>query len=147
MASKEDIIKSMKMFEEAKPHRAFDELNKMDVGFMAVLKYLSEKNREVSSKDISDHLGVSSSRMTILLKKLENKKLINKINDPNDARSINVSISNEGKNYALDMKNKMFNCMGNIIDEIGIEDLEIFIKNVNTIKSILEENKIENMGE
>lgn len=78
MKKEDEVIKALKLLHKCKPHTVFEEVEKHEAGYFAVLKYLCEKDTEASSKEIANYIGVSSARMTILIKKLDGKRIYRK---------------------------------------------------------------------
>ncbi len=139
MATEQDVKFALDLFHQNQLHKSFNEINKSDLGTFAVIKYLYTTNGEVRSKDISEALCISSARMAILLKKLESKNLIIKQASKNDARSVVVTLSEQGRVVAKKIKKQMYNSMERIVDEFGIEELQNIFNKLNRIKTLLHE--------
>ena len=136
MAKKEDIFLIMEMFNNNKPEKSFEAMCKKEMGIYAVVFFLYNSKCAVTSKDISNNLNVSTARMAVLLKNMEEKKLIVKRHAPTDARAILVSLSEKGKKFAKKVSDGKYRCMEQIADIAPIEEFErIFnvLKQVQTI--------------
>ncbi len=140
MATKAEIEIVEKLLHENRPHKAFENVAKAEMGVLAVIRYLHRTEEETNSKDISRSLGISSARMAILLKKLENRNWITKVNSPTDARAVVVCLSDKGKEELEKKKKQMEDAIGEMIDEVGVEELEKMFQNLNKIKDIMRKN-------
>lgn len=133
MAKPEEIEKILSLFEIFKPNHCFEEIQKTDMGMFAVLKYLREQKKPVKSKEISDGMQVSSARMAILLKKLEAKNLIEKSHSQKDKRITLVELTEEGFLIDEKIRSHIYQMAEQMIDEIGIEELEKTFINLQKI--------------
>ncbi len=147
MATKEEVYSVLKLMHIHRPQRILEEISKQRIGYMAVLMFLSEVKKEVNSVDISKALEISSARMAVLLKKLEQKNLIQKKHSKIDARAIIIEITNEGEKIVAEAKDNLFNVTQKLIDEIGLDELKNVFENLNKINTILHENRPEKMEE
>lgn len=140
MASKEEVESIVELIHKNRPQASFNELHRQDIGIFAVIKYLREAPNEVTSAEISKFLGISSARMSVLIKKLENKELILKISSSNDKRLKVIKLTEKGNNFAEDLKLKIYKSAEKIIDEFGIDEVRRIFEQLNRFKMILEEN-------
>lgn len=139
MATKNQVSEICKIIEQVRPVKAFNVVNKHEMGIFAVIKFISE-NEEVKSVDISNFLGISSARMTVLLKKLEKKGIIAKKNCEVDARVVLVSLTEKGLEFAGKIKTKVESNVSMLIDEYGYDKLISLFLELVQIKSILDKN-------
>lgn len=78
------------------------------------------ENNIINIKELCSRLYLDSGTLTPLLKKLENMKLLERKRDPNDERSVIISLTSEGKalkNKAIEIPSKIFCSSGLSIDE------------------------------
>ncbi len=143
MAKHEDILAALELFEKNRPQKPFDEIEKNDMGIFAVLKYLNEADGEINSKNISNYLGVSSARMAIVLKKMEQKNWIRKKNSASDARAIIVELTEEGITISKKKKEEMFKTIEKILDIFTLVEIEDLLYKLNVIKGIVKESQRE----
>lgn len=141
MATKEEIIYVMELLHKNRPKNIIDEIKNQEIGSIAVIKYLYKSEDKVKSIDISRFLGISSARMTIILKKLENKNLIERIDSSLDGRAKYIQLTEKGFKFADKIKKDMQIIAGKIVDEFGLEEFEKTINNLNKLDEILTENK------
>ena len=72
-------------------------LNQTELDVLANLYYLGGENFSLTPTKLYEHMLFSSGGMTKVLKKLEEKKLIKRVDNPEDKRSKLVQITQEGK--------------------------------------------------
>lgn len=114
-------------------------LNDFSKGEIGVLSYLSFNKNDVSAGELSDELKVSTARIASILNSLENKKYIKRRSDKKDKRKILVSITNKGKNLAIDTKRDIICKIMKIIEEVGYEEILVYTKIALKIRNILNE--------
>jgi len=73
-------------------------LNQTELDVLANLYYLGGDDFSLTPTELYEQMLFSSGGMTKVLKKLEEKKLIRRVENPNDKRSKLVQITKEGKN-------------------------------------------------
>lgn len=138
MAKKEDVLKAIALLHENHPRRTFDELNKDKMGYLAVIHFLRNVDRQVTSKEISDCLHVSSARMTVILKKLQKEEVITKEKSTEDARALIVTFTEKGKERAVLLHQKRYELVESIVDEFGIDEIENLFYKLTKIHNIME---------
>ncbi len=140
MATNDEIRIACELFHKSRPQKSFEKIDRSEMGIFATLKFLLDAENEVNSKDISSSLGISSARMAVLLKKLESKNLIVKTTSKSDARAVAVSLSDKGRAIAEKNHAQMLSSIGKIVDEFGLEELQILFKKLEKIKEIMLES-------
>ena len=81
--------------------------------------------KEVNVKELGEYLYLDSGTLTPLLKKLENKKYINRVRSKKDERNLIISITELGmelKNKAKDIPSKISKC----IEMEGKDAIELY---------------------
>ena len=73
-------------------------LNQSELDILATLYYMSDGSFTLSPTQLYDVMFFSSGGMTKILKKLEHKELIRRIDDKTDKRSKLVQLTQKGKN-------------------------------------------------
>lgn len=137
MAKNEDVLFALELLHKNRPKKFFEKMMKTESGMYAVLKYLNDNRGDVKSKDISDYMNISSARMAVILKSMENKELIIKSNSNIDARLSNVMLSQKGILLADDMKRRMYLQASKIVDEFGVDNLIKLFDDINKVKMIM----------
>ena len=119
-ACAKEIVKKYKPF--------LDELDLTYTQYITMM--VMWENEKVNVKELGELLYLDSGTLTPVLKKLEQKKFINRHRDKDDERVLNVTLTDVGrelKDKALDVPKKMgaclIRCLGNFklfyLDEKG----------------------------
>lgn len=111
------------------------EITERGVGF--VLCYLRRAENEVIAGDFSKMLHVSTARIAALLKKMEQSGLITRRSSPKDARQTVVEITPAGVALADKLKEQALREVGLLLDEIGEEELNSFIRISQRIREVM----------
>ena len=138
MANDKELTLGIELFHKYRPKDIFQEVNKIDIGMTAVLNFVDEHSN-VKSKEISDYMNVSSARMTKLLHKLETKDLIEKTTSTLDNRAVSIKLTNNGKEKINKLKLNKRKLIEQIIDDIGLDELEQHLKTMNKINNSIKE--------
>ncbi len=150
LAKRSDTINRQEEIEKIRIiiHNSTSTHNRGMIGTLAVIKYLYKNECEVSSKEISDKLNVSSARMTILLKKLEKDNIIVIEPSKHDARSINVKLTDHGNMKSKEIEDSFIMCIDKLLDIFGYDELCTLLDKVDILRNIFNENlKIDLKGE
>ena len=147
MAKQEEVVLALELFHKNRPQKIFNEIDKTEVGVFAVIKYLYESKTTVTSADICKSLQISSARMAVLIKRLESKGLVIKMNSQFDSRTKILKLSENGEQLANEVEMKMYHTMGKIVDEFGINELKEMFEKLTKLKTILHENAPTNLEE
>lgn len=96
----------------------------------------------VPSTQIAPNLGMEARSLTRVLKTLEEKKWIVKKTNKNDKRQVNIFLTEEGKVQKKEAKKivKSFNEL--IHQEVSQEEIQTFLKVLETINKIAENNHL-----
>ena len=145
MASSEQIATLLEQLEKAPPSEPFQHIDKNTVGIRAILKYLSETNARVTAGNISEHLKVSTARVAVLLKKMEAKGLIEKLQDSGDGRVVIVRLSEQGRQTAAAAAEEVYRSVGEMIDKVGMDRMLEFAAISNEIHSIMKKSDVDTL--
>ncbi|MBQ8043970.1 MAG: MarR family transcriptional regulator [Clostridia bacterium] len=110
-----EIIKRYKPF--------LDEIHLTYTQYITMMVLWDKK--EVNVKELGEYLYLDSGTLTPLLKKLENKKYINRVRSKKDERNLIISITELGmelKNKAKDIPSKISKC----IEMEGKDAIELY---------------------
>ena len=108
-----------------------------NAGMAAVLRILSFEESELSAGRLSERIGVSEARTTVLLKKLERKNYIEKIRDKKDGRVILVRLTEQGMAKANSLHESAQRAVSTIIREVGREKILTFIRLSEEIDAVV----------
>ena len=112
-ACSKEIVKKYKPF--------LDELDLTYTQYITMM--VMWENERVNVKELGELLYLDSGTLTPVLKKLEQKKFINRCRDKDDERVLNVSLTEEGRELrekALDVPKKMGDCLRLTEEEMDV---------------------------
>ena len=138
---REKINTYLNKINECHPEKAFEAINEARRGMMFVIGYLYREKREITFNELSNKLGVSTARTTKLLQKLVAKGYINKRQDENDKRKIIISLTDRGNEIAKSIEEKFYETISDVINYIGIDDINKFIEITTKISNYLDQNQ------
>lgn len=141
MDTRDQAIQLLKELKNVQPQHFFDKYNIIDKGIFFILGYLAKTNDEVIAGDLAKELHVSTARIATLLKKMESRALIRRYISNEDARKTVVILTEKGRNMVRKMDNNLIEGMMKLINEIGFEDMQEFIRISNKIKIIASQQK------
>lgn len=137
MATKAQIENLLKQFEQIHPVKFFKCMDDTMAGAGAVLKVLYESGEVLTAGRLSEELGVSTARVAVLLKKMAAKGLIDKERGVLDARITYVKLTELGTKTIQEMQSEMYRQIGIVIDTIGEERMQEFVKTAALIEDIV----------
>ncbi len=138
MITAEETALLMERCRNSRPKKMFENFDKSDAGIMCVLRFLTGTEGPVTAGEISAFMQVSTARVAVLLKKLEEKSFIEKQTDPSDARKTMVVLSETGKEKVREHTEKMTDFFSSVIDRVGKEKIIEFIELSETIRDAIE---------
>lgn len=145
MITQERLEEIAKELPKVQPTNFLKIVNDSNAGIGYVLKLLlSEEDHQLSAGQLSEAMGVSTARVAVLLKKMENKGLIEKKEDEADARVTLVKLSEEGKRIAALMKENMLRHIASVINKVGEEKFLQFVALLHEIKDAMSEEFLPN---
>ena len=139
MARREDVEMIIKRLDECRPDTFFKKCDGNNVGIDYMLRLLYEAGRGVSSGEITEHMGVSTARVAVLVRKAAERGLIERSVDPDDARKTCIRITDEGAECVRRTMSDAEACVGDIIDKIGLSEIEQFVETARRIREIVTE--------
>ena len=80
-------------------------------------------------------MNVSTARVAVLIKKLEERELVEKTSDPSDARKTMLKISENGIKRIEEHRNNFIDFFSSVIDRIGEEKFTQFIEFESSFRS------------
>lgn len=136
MADQEQVRQIVRMLDEANPADFFKKFDEVRFGIGAVIRLLEQHGGHATAGQISEALGISTARVAVLIKKMTNKGLAEKVSDKRDARVTIVQLTAQGRQCADNMKQNLYRDVETLIDRIGIERVMEYIEISNIIKSV-----------
>lgn len=89
------------------------------------------------------NLGLSKSHMTLQVDKLVEEGLMERLYDPGDRRSITVQLTNKGKEFVKNLKNRVKEKAWKIFATLSDEELEEAFDALTTLKAVLAKVEME----
>jgi DNA-binding MarR family transcriptional regulator len=111
----------------------------MSVGF-ALLMIDTEEG--IPATKIAPMMGLEVRSLTRILKSLENKKLITRVSDKNDKRSVRICLTKKGKEKRELAKETVLKFNEAVRDEISESKLSTFFEVIQQINKLVEKNNI-----
>lgn len=139
MATQAQIDQIISRMEQTKAGRLFDHVDRTKAGIGAVIRILHQAQCPVTAGAIAQIMGVSTARVTVLLKKLEAKGLIVRERDWLDARVTKVRLSEQGVQVDERLRAELSQKIGAVIDTVGMERMIEFATIANEIGQALRE--------
>ena len=128
MISKEETAVLLKRMAQSRPKKLFHRFDDTNAGIGCVVRYLSNVGRPVSAGEISQFMNVSTARVAVLLRKMNEKGLIVRSTDPDDARKTMISLSEECIRKVEKHKEYFLGFFSAVIERMGKERFEQFIE-------------------
>lgn len=139
MATQAQIDQIISCMGQTKAGRLFDHVDRTKAGIGAVIRILHQAECPVTAGAIAQIMGVSTARVTVLLKKLEAKGLIVRERDRLDARVTKVLLSEQGVQVDERLRAELSQKIGAVIDAVGMERMIEFATIANEIGQALRE--------
>jgi len=92
--------------------------------------------------DIAEEMKIPVSTATRVVDRLQKKKLVSRIKDPNDKRNILVSLETEGEKIVQDIEDHTFQILIHNLADFENQDIAGFIHTATQLNRILNEKKI-----
>ncbi len=136
--TKEKTAELIRRLVSSRPKQMFKHIEDNNAGIGCVLRYLEETGRAVSAGEISEYMNVSTARVAVILRKMQEKQLIIKLTDPNDARKTMISLSEHGIQFIAEKKEKVLMYFSQVIESIGEERFTEFIEISEDIQAVVD---------
>ena len=117
----------------------FGMLEKSLKGTGFVLAYLESAQGEVCAGDVARELHVSTARIAALQKAMEKNGLITRSPSQEDARKTVIRITEKGVRELQQIRERMLDKAVMVLERVGRDDAEEFIRISGKIKRALEE--------
>ena len=110
----------------------------------AIIKYLvNNSNRDINSKDLEEVFSMRRSTCSRMLKLMENRNLVERLDDPSDSRKKIIKPTKKSNDIISSIENK-FDEMDDVISKnISEEDLNTFFSVLDQIKININDKKEE----
>lgn len=139
MSTREDAQKLLSELYSSIPGSLYRKIEETQRGFGFVLSYLENADGEVNAGDFSKKLNVSTARIAVLLKRMEQSGYITRRTSEKDARRTVVEITPAGIAFIDELREQTLRKAERILDRISKEELDTFIRISHQIKEVMEE--------
>lgn len=139
MNRREEAQELLKKMHSCRPKSFFGKIDESQRGTGFVLVYLENADHEVNAGELAREMNVSTARIAALLKAMEKNELIERVHSTSDARQTIVRITRTGLDYAEQMREKILVKIELLIEKLGKDELEEFIRISNNIREALGE--------
>ena len=138
MVTREQAICIMNKVKKNKPNQVFKNVSDLENGIKLVLVLLSESDGEVYASSISEKMHISRARVAVILKKMENKGLVERNPSSNDARIEVLKMTKKGLQELEFLQEGIIQKIIKLIDQLGYEKCNEFFDTAIKIKNILQ---------
>ena len=139
MSNREEAQELLQKMHACRPRHFFGKVDESRRGISFILVYLIKADHEVIAGELARELNVSTARIAALLKTMEKNGLIIRSSSSVDARQTVVRITQAGIDYSEQMKEKLLETIELLIERVGKEELEEFIRISDHIRKALGE--------
>ena len=119
-----------------KPFEWLQDMDQTNSGMLYILFQLDKSKKALSAGELAKKLKVSTARIAVLLKKLEKYNWVKRITSTKDARITLVNLTEKGKKYYREQKDKLSNKLAKIIEKVGVQKFEKFMQIANEINKV-----------
>jgi len=124
-----------------KPRRGEHQNDDNSIG--KVLRILSNSEGEVHPTDLCQKLEVTTPRITVILNEMEDKGLVERQISKEDRRKILIVLTEKGKEQVMGRRRRAEYYFGRLVDKIGLEDAEAYLRVLNAELELQEELRAE----
>ena len=100
------------------------------------VRYLYEHGSAMAN-ELSNNLGVTRPRVTTILNKLEEKNIILRDIGKSDRRNVQISLNEQGKEFARKMCKEYMSFHKEMLKVIGKDKMEELLSNLSTFHQVL----------
>lgn len=135
MATEREVQELLQKLRENRPRDFINSFDNNNVGMMGVLLYLYEHDQQATPGEISAAKSVSTARMAVMLKNLEEKELIIRTAHPDDTRKVLIQLSPKGYAFIHEKQKGIMEMMTRLVEHIGYERMQEYVNVSGEIKS------------
>ena len=139
MGISEDAKELLEKISACRPKSFFNKIDESQRGIDFALIRLAEADDTVIAGDLARELNVSTARIAILLKKMEDKSLIIRKRSDSDARQTVVEITPKGLEHVQKIREQLLARTELLLEKVGKKDLDEFIRISQKIREVLDD--------
>lgn len=140
MSTRDDARELLNELTVCRPRSFFGKIEEVQKGTGFILGYLTDAKGTVVAGDLAKELNVSTARIAALLNKLEKNGYVTRSTSAEDARRTVVEITPKGAALVAELREHILDKTMRLIDQVGKQDLEEFLRISRKIKAALEED-------
>lgn len=116
-------------------------ISRLERGEIFVLNYLVTHEGPIHPKDLSNAMAVSTARIASLLNKLEEKKEVQRIVDPDDKRQLIILLTENGRARILKNREETLPSICAFLESLGPDDAAAYIRIEKKLWNMYQESK------
>ena len=139
MISRECTEEMLERFRASIPRKMMEQFDQDGAGIIHAIMILEKAGEPITAGTISEAMHVSTARVAVLLRKMEQKNLIVRLRDPSDARRTLIAVSDYGREEICYHREQVLNFSAAVIERVGVERFSEYIRISEEIKTIIDE--------
>lgn len=139
VSTRKEALDLLSKLNICRPRSFFGKIEEVQKGTGFILGYLMDAEETIVAGDLAKELNVSTARIAVLLNKLEKKGYVTRTASAEDARRTVVEITPAGRDLVNELREHILNKTMILIDQVGKQDLEEFLRISRKIKKALED--------
>ena len=140
MDKREKALKLMEEIKENRPLPLLESIDRGERGLNFILGYLERhRDEEVIAADLAKELGASTARISVLLKKMKEKGLVESRASKDDARKIVIRLTEKGEKLSRENLERLIRAHEKLLDELSEKEIGSFLKTSGKIRAIMDE--------
>jgi len=109
-------------------------------GEQGVLLWLNQRNCDTYAIDVINHFGLTPGRVANIIKKLEQRGYIQRIQDSEDLRKARILLTELGETYSDELYTQMNISHRHLIESLGEKDSAEWVRLIRRLIVIAENN-------
>lgn len=133
----------LKNFESVRTERALNKLKLTYKGENVILMLLTEFGGESTPGKLCERVDFTAARLSAIIKSLESKGLVKRIQNEDDKRSTIVAMTSAGYEHFMSLQQQIVMNALTIIEKLGEEDVKDLLRIMNRLAEIADEYEYE----
>lgn len=138
MSTREDAKAFLDELYSNIPKSFYSKIEMTQRGFGFILDYLEQAEGEVVAGDFAKKMNVSTARVAVLLKKMEESGFVTRRTSSKDARRTVVEITPAGIAFVDDLKEQALSRVELLLEQVSKEDLDTYVRISRKISKAME---------
>lgn len=137
MGTREDAQELLDKMYACRPKSFLHKIDESQRGIDFALVYLAKADSVIIAGDLAREMNVSTARIATLLKKMEERSLVERRRSDSDARQTEVKITRKGLEHVQEMQEQLLARTELLLEKVGKKDLDEFIRISHKIREAL----------